>query len=301
MQERQDIVYYDRYAGKTKPEGIFGEKPLRWAYETLAGRVCLEAFIKRKWFSALYGWWADLPSSAKEIPRFLERFDVDPDEFLSSPKEFRTFNEFFYRKLKPEARPIDDAENSVCFPADGRHLLIPDLSRESHIYAKGRKMDLAELVGDDELAERFSDGMAVLSRLCPTDYHRFHFPAGGRFGEPELIQGSLYSVNPIALKRRISYLLENKRRVSLISDSPVGDYLFLEIGATNVGSIVDTAQSGEIVSKGEEKGYFRFGGSMVITVFQKGRICPAEDLSAKSLEEVEIYARMGDKMGTIST
>jgi phosphatidylserine decarboxylase len=295
----QALLYFDRYDGRLKSEGIYGEKPLRWAYETMIGRICLEAIIKKRWFSRLYGRWADSTISRKEIAPFLRRFGVDSTEFLNSPESFRTFNEFFYRRLKPEARPVAAGEKTVIFPADGRHFFIPDLSRESTLYAKGQRFDLTGLLGDATLAERFAQGSAILSRLCPTDYHRFHFPIGGTCGDPKLINGSLYSVNPIALSRQLGYIIENKRRITVVKHAALGEYLFLEIGATNVGSIVDTCKGGESVAKGAEKGYFRFGGSMIITLFPPGTLDPAPDLAEQSSNGVELYARFGDRMGSL--
>jgi phosphatidylserine decarboxylase len=297
VEERQELVFYDRYEDALKSEAIYGEGPLRWAYETWLGRVCLEGVIKRPWFSALYGRWADCSCSKKEIAAFIERFELDPDEFADSVESLATFNEFFSRKLKPEARPVSSGDNDISFPADGRHLLIPDLSQSGPIFAKGRTFDLKALLGDFDLAKKFARGTALISRLCPTDYHRYHFPLDGVPGEPRLINGLLYSVNPIALERRLAYLWENKRQVTEISDSPVGGYLFLEIGATNVGSIVNTITPKQPVSRGTEKGTFRFGGSMVITIFPAGKFQPDEDLAEQSAVGVELYARMGDRAG----
>lgn len=300
MQQRQELVYFDRYAGELKPEGIYGEKPLRWAYETGLGRFCLEAAIKQRWFSGLYGKWADCGCSAKEVLPFIEHFGLDTDEFLNATESYQTFNEFFFRRLRPEARPVADEPGNACFPADGRQLVIRDLSEATAIYAKNQKFELSALLGDASLAERFSNGTAVISRLCPTDYHRFHYPLAGSPGGPRLINGPLYSVNPIALARNISYLWQNKRRITQISDSAAGDYLFLEIGATNVGSIVDTSNHKSPVATGEEKGYFKFGGSMVMTLFQAGRFSPAADLIEQSANGVELYTRFGDFMGKVS-
>ncbi|MEM6916784.1 MAG: phosphatidylserine decarboxylase, partial [Verrucomicrobiota bacterium] len=117
--------------------------------------------------------------------------------------------------------------------------------------------------------------------------------------EPRLLNGALYSVNPIALSRSLAYLWQNKRRVTVIRNSPVGDYLFLEIGATNVGSIVDTAGKGSPVERGDEKGYFRFGGSMVLLIFPESSIRPADDLSDHSARGIELYAKVGDSAGTL--
>jgi len=295
----QEIVFYDRYEGRLRTEVIYGEKPLRWAYETALGRLCLESVIKRRWFSRLYGRWADSRQSAKEIAPFLTRFGIDPNEFLDPVESFRTFNEFFYRQLRPEARPLAPGNGTVLFPADGRHLLVSDLSAESTIFAKGRRFDLAKLLGNEELGHSYHGGSAVISRLCPTDYHRFHFPLEGDAEEPRLINGSLYSVNPIALARSLRYLHENKRRITSVRHPVIGRYLFLEVGATNVGGIVDSGKPGH-VRKGDEKGYFRFGGSMVMTLFPTGRFLPAGDLAEQSAAGIELYARMGDQMGSIA-
>lgn len=300
MPEKQEILFFDRYEGRLRAEAIYGEKPLRWAYETLSGRLFLEAIIKRRWFSAFYGRWADSHASKKEIPPFLERFVLDPEEFLEPVESFRTFNEFFFRRLRPEARPLAPGPDTVVFPADGRHLLVPDLSRDSTIFAKGRRFDLTALLGDSVLAKAFEGGSAVISRLCPTDYHRFHFPLEGECGHPRLLNGSLYSVNPIALARRLSYIFENKRRVTEIQHPLIGRYLFLEIGATNVGGIVDTSVPGP-VEKGAEKGFFRFGGSMVMTLFPSQTFVPAIDLAEQSAAGFELYAHVGDRMGQLTS
>ncbi|MDF1823088.1 MAG: phosphatidylserine decarboxylase [Verrucomicrobiales bacterium] len=301
MEQRQELVYFDRYDQTLKTESIYGEKPLRWAYETRIGKIALEGIIKHRWFSGLYGKWADCSCSRKEILPFIERFGLDPDTFLHPLESLTTFNEFFHRELKPASRPLARGGNTLSFPADGRHLFIPDLSRSQAIWAKGQQFDLARLLNDSDLSTRFADGSALISRLCPTDYHRFHFPLGGTPAAPHGINGSLYSVNPLALSRSLSYLWENKRRITPVRDSPVGDYLFLEIGATNVGNIVDTSEADKPVERGDEKGYFRFGGSMVIMIFPKGRIKPAPDLIEQSRQGIELYARVRDKAGTVET
>jgi len=299
VQQRQELVYYDRYAGELREERIYGEKLLRWTYETRSGGATLETAVKRAWFSSLYGRWADSARSAREVPRFIERFGVDVGEFLDPPDSFGCFNEFFYRRLKPEARPVAPGEDVASFPADGRHLVIENLDRAQTIYAKGQRLELADFLGDTALAARFAGGSAVLSRLCPTDYHRFHFPAAGIPAAPRRIGGPLYSVSPLALARRFDYLWRNKRQVTEVRGDTGPDYLFAEVGATNVGGIVDTFEPGRPVAKGEEKGYFRFGGSMVVMLFPPGAFEPDEDLRERSREGVELYARCGDRMGTL--
>jgi phosphatidylserine decarboxylase len=159
--------------------------------------------------------------------------------------------------------------------------------------------DLRSLVDDDELAAQFSAGSLLLSRLCPVDYHRFHFPVAGVPGPARLINGPLFSVNPIALCQNIRILTTNKRSLSVLETDSFGKVLLIEIGATCVGSICQTYQQDAAVEKGAEKGFFRFGGSSTITIFQAGRIQFDQDLIQQSQHNRELYARVGDHLGTL--
>ena len=138
----------------------------------------------------------------------------------------------------------------------------------------------------------------LISRLCPVDYHRFHFPVAGVPAENRLINGWLYSVSPVALRRNIRYLVENKRELTLIDAPAFGTVAMLEVGATNVGSILQSFTAGRPVEKGAEKGFFAFGGSCVITLFARDRIRFDDDIVAQSAQGRETYARMGDRLGT---
>lgn len=294
-----EIIYHDRYADQPRVENVYGEKSLRWTYGTLGGKLALAAMVKRAWFSRWYGRRMDRPQSRDLIAPFIEQYELDADEFESAPEEFGSFNEFFFRKLKPSARPIDADDSSVVFPADGRHLCVPDLSRCEGLFVKGQMFDLPTLLADDALARQYAQGSLLLSRLCPVDYHRFHFPASGTPGNTKLLNGYLYSVNPIALCQNIQILATNKRTLTVLETERLGKVLLLEIGATCVGGICQTYQPGEPVAKGDEKGYFKFGGSSTITIFEPGRVEFDADLRRQSETQRELYARIGDHLGTI--
>jgi phosphatidylserine decarboxylase len=237
------------------------------------------------------------PESSLRILPFISKYEIDVDEFAKSAFDYKTFNEFFYRALKPEARPIAAGETVAAFPADGRHLAFPDIDTAAGFYVKGVKFTFAELFADDAVAKKFAGGAMLISRLCPVDYHRFHFPVDGVPGESRLINGWLYSVSPVALRHRLRYLVENKRVVTLIESPAFGSVAMIEVGATNVGSIQQSFVPGREVKKGDEKGLFAFGGSCVITVFQRGRIRFDADVAAQSEKQVETYAKMGDRLG----
>jgi len=295
--QSEPIRYFDRYDRTTKTEKIFGERWLRFAYENPVGRLAVWLFVRRRLFSWYYGRQMNREGSDIQIFRFIADYDIDVSEFAKSAFEFRTFNQFFHRALKPECRPIAQGASITVLPADGRHLVFPDVDKADGFYVKGAKFTLGELLGDEGLAARFAGGAMLISRLCPSDYHRFHFPVSGIPGEARLVKGSLYSVSPVALRRNIRYLVQNKRFITLIEAPDFGTVAMIEVGATNVGSIVQGFVPGRAAVKGEEKGMFAFGGSCVITLFRAGCVIFDADLVAQSANCIETYARMGDRLG----
>ncbi|MEM9160727.1 MAG: archaetidylserine decarboxylase [Verrucomicrobiota bacterium] len=290
------LRFYNRYTSRLEEEEIYGEKPLRWVYETLLGKLSLWALVRRPIVSAWYGWRMNKPKSCERIKPFIEQYELDTWEFAADVESYSSFNDFFFRKLKSEARPLCEGD-TVALPADGRHMGIAELEREAGVYVKGQRLDLRSLLGSGSLAETFAGGVCVISRLCPVDYHRFHSPVSGKIVSQRLINGDLFSVSPIALGKRIEYLWENKRLLTVIESAEYGLVAYLAIGATMVGSIKMTKRKGETVEKGEEMGYFEFGGSCVMTLFEAGKLELTEDLKAKGAEQLEVYAKVGDVLG----
>jgi phosphatidylserine decarboxylase len=300
----EPIRYWHRAKRTVETERIYGERWLRLVYENPIGRLVLWLAVKRAFFSLYYGWRMNRRYSAAKVLPFIADYNLDVDEFAKSAFAYKTFNDFFYRRLKPAARPIAPGDDVAVLPADGRHLVFPNVDSADGFYVKGAKFTLAELLGEANvpreqqiLAPRFAGGAMVISRLAPVDYHRFHFPVGGRVGEPQLISGWLYSVHPIALRRNLHYLVENRRMVTIIDSPRFGPVAMVEIGATNVGRIRQTFIPGRNVDKGEEKGLFAFGGSCVICLFGRGRIQFDADLVDQSAVHRETYAKMGEHLG----
>lgn len=295
----EPIRYFHRATRQIETEVVCGEKWLRWTYETAPGRLALGLVVRRALLSRYWGWKMSQASSARRVLPFIVDYGLNVDEFAKSPFVFKSFNDFFYRALKPGARPIaaPPDERVAVLPADGRHLAFQDVDAAAGFYAKGQRFDLAAFLGDAELARSYAGGSLLISRLCPVDYHRFHFPVAGTPAEPRLVNGWLYSVSPIALRRNLAYLWENKRAVTLVDSPAFGRVAVCEIGATMVGSIVQTHIAGRPVAKGEEKGLFKFGGSCVVTIFPPGRIKFDADLVESSANQVEVYAKMGERLG----
>lgn len=290
-----DIQFYNRYSQRMETEQVYGEAFLKWAYGSPLGKAALHTLVKRPAFSKWYGRRMDQADSQSRVLAFIDDYGLNVSEFADSPDSYKNFNEFFYRKLKADARPV--AETDVVFPADGRHLGFQDNGQIQGVFVKGQKFDIDLLLDNPTLSEKFQGGALVLSRLCPVDYHRFHFPVSGLAGQTRLINGPLFSVSPIALARNLSYLWQNKRTVTEISTESMGTVLMLEIGATCVGSIQQTYKAGSPVNKGCEKGYFAFGGSSTLTLFEPGKVKLADDLLNNSAQQIETYARMGDHLG----
>jgi phosphatidylserine decarboxylase len=293
------IRFLNRHTGQVEQEAVYGERWLRWVYGSWTGRLTGTLIARRLWFSRWYGWRMNHPATRFKIRPFIDSFQLDVSEFADSPESFGSFNEFFFRRLRPGARPIDPDPNTAVFPADGRHLGFADLTTTRSFFVKGQTFDLPAFLQDPERVRRYAGGPAVFSRLCPVDYHRFHFPVAGTPGEPARINGWLWSVSPIALRRNLSLLWENRRWLTEIESPTFGRVLMAEIGATNVGSTTYTFQPGQTMAKGMEKGYFRFGASAVLTLFEPGRVRLADDLLACSAQARELYARMGSSMAFV--
>ena len=293
----EPIRFFHRAKQAIETEQIYGERWMRWTYESGLGRLALNLFVKRALLSRYYGWRMNWRYSAQKILPFIADYNLDVDEFAKKPYVFKNFNQFFYRALKPGARPIAEGERVAVLPADGRHLAFQNVDAAEGFFAKGQKFSLESFLGDAALAAEFAGGSLLISRLCPVDYHRVHFPVGGQPSEPRLINGFLYSVSPVALRGNLAYLWENKRMVTLVESPAFGRVAVCEIGATMVGTIAQTFVPDRPVAKGDEKGLFKFGGSCVVTIFKPGKIKFDADLLEHSTQQREVYAKMGERLG----
>lgn len=295
-----EIYYINRKSGKKEKEIVAGEKFLRWIHDTKLGNNVLEMVIKRKLFSFLYGKWQDLPISRGKIASFVESLGIDMQEAeIEDLSQYRNFNEFFARRLKPEARPICKDLKCIISPADGRILAYENIDINRIVQIKGNDYTLAELLGDRKLAQEYAEGICVIVRLCPADYHRYHFPDSGVAQRSMLVKGYYYSVNPIALKKVARVYCENKREITIFMSDHFGKMILIEVGATCVGSIVQTYQAGQRVEKGQEKGYFKFGGSTVVMLLKKGNLRIDEDIIQNTQNGIETKVNMGERIGKI--
>ncbi|KYH34699.1 phosphatidylserine decarboxylase proenzyme [Clostridium tepidiprofundi DSM 19306] len=293
-----DIYYIERATGKRKKEIVAGDRFLRWIYDTKVGNAILETLVKKKVFSVIYGKFQDFSFSRKKIKAFIQDFQIDMSEAeREHAYEYSNFNDFFTRKLKKKSRPISMNVEHLISPADGRVLAYENIDKDKVIQVKGSYYKLRDLLYDDNIANEYDKGVCIVIRLCPSDYHRFHFPDSGTAYESKKIKGQYYSVNPIALNKIVDLYCQNKREITLFESDNFGEMILCEVGATCVGSIIQTYNAGQHVEKGEEKGYFKFGGSTVILFLKSGQIKIDEDICANTKLGIETKVNMGERLG----
>ncbi|KAI5661452.1 hypothetical protein M9H77_20775 [Catharanthus roseus] len=240
---------------------------------------------------------------------------INLDEAKYPLEHFKTFNEFFIRELKPGARTIAymDCDDVAVCAADCRLMAFKSAEDSLRFWIKGRKFSIRGLLGDEACSKPFLDGTLVIFRLAPQvfaaevspfhssakygyhlvelaqllqDYHRFHLPVSGTIEKFVHIPGCLYTVNPIAVNSKYCNVFTENKRVA-----------FVAIGATMVGSITFSKKKGEVVRKGDEFGYFSFGGSTVICVFEKDTIKIDDDLLENSERSLETLVSVGMQLG----
>lgn len=292
------IKVYNRSTKEYETEDVVGKKYLNWCYESPVGKKFTELFVKKKLFSKVYGGFCNTKRSVKRIEPFIKQYNIDMNSSLKKADEFSSFNDFFARQLTNGARPISKDKNILISPGDGRLLAYTNINMDNLVQVKDLTYSLAELIGNDDIKNKFDGGTCLIFRLCPTDYHRFHFIDSGIPGKNNIIPGRYYSVNPVALERIPKLYCQNKREWSVFKSDNFGDVIHVEVGATCVGTIVQTYTPNKRVNKGDEKGYFKFGGSTTILFLQKDSVKIDDDILNQSKLGYECKVILGEKIGT---
>jgi len=304
MTKEEPITVIDRTTKTPFQEKIWG----LWWLHFLYGRSLISRLLGTPLLHALFRWpllsWAagkyyDTSLSRRHISSFCHHFGINMTESELSVDEFHSFNDFFTRHMKQGTRPQAEDPKVVTIPADARYTFLTHLGNSKPFLVKGEPLCLEKLLGSHTLAARFFGGAAVIARLCPTDCHRFYFPLDGTPLKSRWIPGSLFSVNPIATTTRPWIWWTNRRAVTLIETEKAGTVGYIEVGATNCGSIVQNYVPESWVKKGEEKGFFRIGGSAIILLFEPGKIELAKDLIELSSSGHEVYCKIGQNLATI--
>ena len=290
---RTPVEYVDRASGRRVRESVMGDGALRFAYETLLGRTLWPVLFGSRLCSAVLGRRYDSPRSRADIATLASIPGCRAEEAEKPLSGYATFNEFFTRRLKPGARPIGEGFVS---PADGRLRLFLGADADSPFPLKGARRTLREVFGPPG-APPVPGGRydVAVVRLAPVDYHRFHFPCDCRTPDAvRVVPGEYHSVNPIALVRRPDVYAGNERQI-VRAEADFGPFWLVDVGAFGVGTIVQT-YDGVVHVKGDEKGYFKFGGSTVVLAVPAGALVFDEDLVRNSADGVETLVRCRERI-----
>jgi phosphatidylserine decarboxylase len=287
------ILLWNRQKAREEIEQVYGDSLLRWAYGTKMGQTLAERVLSKAFLSRAYGAYQSSRLSQHKIEPFIHEFKIPMDEYQNDG--YKTFNEFFIRKFKTGVRNFTEVSREFPAFAEARYFAYKKTSKEQVFPVKGTGFSAEELLDNSEKAKAFVGGPLLLARLCPTDYHRFHFPDDGNVLESYSIHGQLHSVNPVALKYKSKIFVTNERQVSILETSHFGKIAYVEVGALCVGKIVQTYKN-DAFKRGDEKGYFLFGASTVIVLGEPGAWEPDSDLLDQTSRGRETLIHLGEKV-----
>lgn len=291
-----EIPLYNRHTKQVEQEIVYEQAAMEFFYGNRLGFWLTENLLKYRWVTELMARRMHSPRSKLKIKDFIARYGINTDEMLRPVESFTCFNEFFIRQLTPAARPLDREPSHLISPADARLIVYP-IQQTTIIPVKGQSFTLTELLRDKTQAQRYVNGLCLIFRLAPVDYHRFGFIDDGEQGPVRVINGYYRSVNPLALWKNLNIFPENQREVCELHTRNFGDVLHVDVGATAVGRIVQHQRAGGPMQRGAEKGYFEFGGSTSILLFQAERVRMDEDIAAHSAKGIETIVRYGERVG----
>ena len=290
------VYLYDRQSKKTIEENAFKVGGLLFLYKTIPGKFFTNLLLKRRVVSSAYGKVMKSKRSIKQIGKFIAHYDIDTAEIKRPIESFVSFNDFFIRELKPGARPLDVTPEHLISPADSR-LMILDLSKVEQLPVKGYWYQLNDLVKDLELAKEFANAWCFVYRLAPSDYHRYGYIDNGKQEKVRKIKGILHSVNRIALAETNSVMAKNYRELTILHTENFGKVVHIEVGALFVGKVIQRQYGEYNFKRGEEKGWFEFGGSTVIQLFKKNTVTPDKDIIEQSINGIETLVKLNEKVG----
>lgn len=298
-----EIKYYNREKDTVETEKVYGDKAVRWLYETGPGKKLTKLLIKRP-LSVLYGAIQESSFSKSKVQPFIKDFSINieeyvPEEGRHSDDPYSSFNAFFIRKFKEGARLFE--EQSDLFPAfsEARYFGHESLNGDVKIPVKGELWNSHALLSSKKWTQTFADGPCLLARLCPVDYHRFHFPDDGEIIDHYRVPGVLHSVNPVALKEFPEVFAVNERQVTILETKNFGKLAYVEVGAVCVGKIIQSRSMTGDFKRGEEKGYFLFGGSTVIVLGEKGKWVPDSVILEHTKKGMEVYQKLGSRVASV--
>lgn len=269
------------------------DKLLSFLYTNIFGRMLLKPLIQPQ-VSKLAGRYLSSAHSKWLISKFIERNEINMDIYEEC--DYSSFNDFFTRKIKPDSRPVPEDLDVLISPCDCLATVYP-IQENTTFSIKNTEYTLRSLLRSPRLAKRFRGGYAYILRLTVEDYHRYLYSVSGKQSKNYHIDGTFHTVNPIA-NDYLPIYKENTREYTVIHSKEFGDVLQMEVGALLVGKISNHKQS-TVVTRGEEKGFFEYGGSTIVVLTQKGRVTPRSDLLTNSKNGYETKVLQAHPLGNL--
>lgn len=275
---------------KRNSQTIYYEKEDKFTcflYENAFGR-CLLKFLYLPFISKIGGVFMNSYLSKKMIKKFIIKNNIDMNDY--NEENYKCFNDFFIRKIKEGRRAINNDNNILMSPADSK-LSAYKISDQNSFKIKKSIYSLNDLFG--EKISDFENGYALVFRLGVSDYHHYIFIDDGTIDCEKIIKGRLHTVRPIAVDNE-NVFIQNSREISMLRTKNFGDIYMCEVGAMMVGKIVNEKTKGKF-KRGEEKGYFKFGGSTIILLVKNVTI--DEDIITNTNMHIETVVKMGESIG----
>ena len=270
----------------TRPGGA-----LAFLYGCAAGRLVLK-LLTRRFVSRLAGGFMNSRLSVRMIDSFVRKNNIDLSEYETA--DYRCYNQFFTRRIRPECRPIDTDPTHLISPCDCKLSAYP-IDEGRRFWIKQSAYTVEELLGGDPLAAQFAGGVCVICRLTVDDYHRYCYIDDGEKEDNHFLPGVLHTVQPIALER-VNIYKRNCREYTLMHTAHFGDVVQVEVGALMVGKICNHHGRAQ-VHRGADKGMFQFGGSTIVLLLRPGAVDINDELLRNTQNGLETVVRMGERIG----
>jgi len=264
---------------------------VNFLYNSFMGRIILKLLVKPI-LSKFAGLIMDCRFTRIFIRNFIKRNNINIEEYQN--EKYKSFNDFFSRKIKYELRPFPDNEYDVCSPCDSKLTAYP-ITQDGVFNIKNSMYTIEELLQDKKLADEFINGICMIFRLTTDDYHRYIYIDNGKSLIRKKINGVLHTVRPIS-QSKFKVFIQNTREYEVIQTEQFGKIIQMEVGALFVGRIKNH-ETKQTLKRGEEKGMFEFGGSTIIILFQNDMITLSKAIYDNTHNNKETIVKMGQKIG----
>ena len=287
---------WDRKNNKYIEQEESAQKSLEILYNTFGGRILLKTIFVSRWFSKCQAVYQKSIFSKGSIKPFIEKHNIDMTRY-DKVESYKSFEEFFRRKRNVEKyidKKLLTKENLLSI-ADSK-LQVLNLDENSLLKIKNSIYNLKDLTQNEEISDKYKNGICLIYRLSANDYHHYHYLDKGKVTYSKYIKGKLHTVRPISEKYNV--YSQNSRLVSILKTENFGDVIQIEVGAMLIGKIVNYEY--QEFNKLDEKGFFDFGGSTIVQIFEKDKVIIDKDIIEKSNEGIETIVEIGEKIGVKS-